>query len=112
MQGKRILWKALHNSIKNKRVLYNKIGEKGRGRALRETWVKYNSDINLYMDVDLATDLKALKKVVAAFERGAEVVIGNRYDKKSKTNRTMFRLALSKVYNLLVKLFFWNKRKS
>jgi glycosyltransferase involved in cell wall biosynthesis len=93
-------------SKKLQAVQYFYLNKKGRGLALKKAWIKNISDINIYFDVDLATDLSAVSKAIQEIEKGADIVIGNRYDKKSKTVRLKFRLFLSKSYNYLVKFFF------
>ena len=42
------------------------IDQKGRGRALRKTWLESQADIVSYMDVDLSTELEAFPKIVNA----------------------------------------------
>ena len=48
-----------HHNIKAK-----KIKTKGRGIALKTAWSESSSDLLLYMDVDLSTDLSSLKPLI------------------------------------------------
>jgi len=42
------------------KILYFYIPQKGRGRALKKSWLTYLADFYIYMDCDLATDLTHL----------------------------------------------------
>ena len=78
--------------------------EKGRGRALREAWQKSSSDVVLYIDVDLSTELAALTKLVNALVyEGYDISIGSRLAKGSVTKRCFKREITSRAYNLFVK---------
>src|SRR6202000_2507865 len=46
-------------------VAYVRLGEKGRGRALRRVWSRSDADVLAYMDVDLSTGLEALLPLLA-----------------------------------------------
>ena len=55
------------------------IPQKGRGRALRATWLAGEADVLTYMDVDLSTDLSFFPPLVAAIaDEGYDVAIGSR----------------------------------
>src|ERR1039458_9050591 len=47
-----------------------RLGQKGRGCALRAAWSASDADIVCYMDVDLSTDLRALLPLVAGLISG------------------------------------------
>ena len=49
-----------------------RLGEKGRGRALRAVWSASHAEVVAYMDVDLATDLDALLPLVAPLLSGSQ----------------------------------------
>src|SRR4029078_6026295 len=56
-----------------------RLAEKGRGRALRATWLTSESAVLAYMDVDLSTNLDALLPLVAPLVSGhSDVAIGSR----------------------------------
>ena len=88
-------------------VTYVHLDQKGRGRALRKTWLESKADIVSYMDVDLSTKLEAFPQLVQALEEGYGVAIGSRLAKGSSTTRGLKREITSRTYNLLIKLMFW-----
>lgn len=91
------------------RVTYIHLDQKGRGRALRKAWLESDADIVSYMDVDLSTDLKALPPLIAALTTGVyDVAIGSRLLPASQVTRQPKREIISRLYNLLIKLMFWN----
>ncbi len=91
---------------KHKNVKYTFIKEKGRGNALRHCWTTHKADVYAYCDIDLSTEISGLKRLFNAVLEGNDIAIGNRYMKGSKTSRSIGRLALSKGYNALVRMFF------
>lgn len=88
-------------------VGYLFIPEKGRGRALRASWLNSTADFVSYMDVDLSTDLTHVPDLIAALESGFHIAIGNRLNRKSEVTRGFKREIISRCYNALIKgLFF------
>ena len=83
------------------------IPQKGRGRALRQTWLESNADIVSYMDVDLSTQLSHFPQLVRAIEEGAQVAIGSRLSKGSRVTRSLKREFISRSYSTLIKLMFF-----
>jgi glycosyltransferase involved in cell wall biosynthesis len=83
------------------------IDKKGRGRALRKVWLDSKADIVSYMDVDLSTGLDAFPKLVQAIIDGADIAIGSRLMRESKTTRGLKREFTSRCYNLLIKIMFF-----
>ena len=78
--------------------------EKGRGRALRESWMSSPADIAMYMDVDLSTELSAIPVLFRALiDEGYDISIGSRMIKGSKTRRCLKREVTSRIYNLFLK---------
>jgi len=49
-------------------VSYIHLGKKGRGRALKKSWLNSKAGIVSYMDVDLSTGLDAFPKMIASIE--------------------------------------------
>lgn len=89
-------------------VSYVHLPQKGRGRAVKYVWQKDDADIEAYMDVDLSTDLKHFPPLVRALTRGYDIAIGTRNAWGSRVyGRTMLRTFTSKMYIVLIKLFFW-----
>lgn len=86
------------------KVNYIRLEERGVGLAFRETIKANTYDIVGYMDLDLATDIKHLNEVYAAFEDGASIVVGSRLLKGSKViGRTLLREITSRGLNFLMK---------
>jgi len=88
------------------RVAYEHLDQKGRGRALRQTWMRSNADFVSYMDVDLSTNLKAVPEMMALFEKGSDVVIGSRIIAGAAITRCWHREILSRGWNFLVGAVF------
>ena len=84
------------------RVVFLK--EKGRGRALKHVWSASRSQVLVYMDVDLSTDLNALLPLVAPLLSGhSDLAIGSRLSRGSRTLRGPKREIISRGYNLLLR---------
>lgn len=85
------------------------LDQKGRGRALRAVWSNSDADIVSYMDVDLSTNLQSFLPLVAPIITGhSELAIGSRLAKGARVTRQWKREIISRIYNLIIKLFFWN----
>jgi len=81
------------------------LDRKGRGRALRTAWMASDAVVVTYMDVDLSTDLDALLPLVAPLVSGhSDLAIGTRLAPASRVVRGAKREAVSRSYNLLLKL--------
>ncbi len=81
-------------------VGYVRLEEKGRGRALRETWRASDADIVAYMDVDLSTNLESFLPLVAPIMSGhSAVAIGTRLVHQAHVRRRLKRELLSRGYN-------------
>ncbi len=80
------------------------LAEKGRGRALKRTWSASESDVLVYMDVDLSTDLAALLPLVAPLVSGhSDLAIGSRLSRASRVERGAKRELVSRTYNLILR---------
>ena len=91
-------------------VTYIHLDEKGRGRALRRAWLESEADVVSYMDVDLSTDLDAFPPLIDGLIKGRhDIAIGSRVKKGAQVQRQLKRGIISRCYNLLIKLMFWNK---
>jgi hypothetical protein len=85
------------------------LAEKGRGRALRATWMASEATVVAYMDVDLATGLEALLPLVAPLVSGhSDVAIGTRLARGSRVVRGPKRELISRSYNLIVRAALHN----
>ena len=86
------------------------LDQKGRGRALRAAWLGSDADVVCYMDVDLSTNLRALEPLIRAVaEEDYDLAIGSRLMPASRTTRSLKREVISRAYNLLIKLMFFNR---
>ncbi|MCW3997993.1 MAG: glycosyltransferase family 2 protein [Candidatus Bathyarchaeota archaeon] len=76
----------------------------GRGTALKNSFKKSIGETLVYMDLDLATDLKHLEELIAAInEEGFDLATGSRLLSGSKVNRSWTRNLASSSYNLIVR---------
>jgi glycosyltransferase involved in cell wall biosynthesis len=96
-------------AAEDRRVSVLHLEEKGRGRALKAAWSASEADVVAYMDVDLSTNLWSLLPLVAPLTTGhSDVAIGSRLLKGAMVTRQWKREAISRCYNLLIKLLFRN----
>jgi glycosyltransferase involved in cell wall biosynthesis len=89
-------------------------GEKrlGRGAALKNAFEKSSGKVLVYMDVDLATDIRQLESLVRAVEEEEfDIAIGSRMLSESKVERTRTRQIASKSYSFLVRTMLGSKIK-
>ena len=85
----------------------------GKGLAIRKSWQKFSDEfeIFIFMDADLATDLKALPDLIKAIESGNDLAVGSRYLKESEVKRSFARRLFSFGYRLFLKIFLQTKIK-
>ncbi|MCB2176535.1 MAG: bifunctional glycosyltransferase family 2/GtrA family protein [Actinomycetales bacterium] len=84
-------------------VAFRHLDAKGRGRALRATWLASDATVLVYMDVDLSTDLSALMPLVAPLVSGhSHLAVGTRLARGSRVVRGPRRELISRAYNLLL----------
>ncbi len=88
------------------RVVYYRLDYKGRGRALKATWMESRADFVSYMDVDLSTNLKAVPEMIELLERGWDVVLGSRLIAGANIIRCRYREIISRGWNFLVGAIF------
>jgi hypothetical protein len=89
-------------------------GEKrlGRGTALKNAFKQSSGEVLVYMDLDLATDLKHLKSLVGAVEfEGYDFATGSRMLPQSNVERSSTRNIASKTYNFMVRALLGSKVK-
>lgn len=93
--------------IQYSRVFYFRLAKTGKGLAVLTVWQKFESDIYVFMDADLATDLSALKPLVEGVAiNGNDIAVGSRYIKGARVKRSFARKAFSLGYRLVLKIFF------
>jgi hypothetical protein len=82
----------------------------GRGTALNNAFRQCVGEVFVYMDLDLATDLKFLKPLVdAILVEGYDFSTGSRMLPQSKVERSQSRNISSKTYNFLVRHMLGSK---
>lgn len=89
------------------KVEYVRMERKGRGFALKQTWLASPMDIVSYMDVDLSTGLEAFPALIGAIaEEGYDAAVGSRLAGQSRIKRSLKRRVLTRGYNTLIKALF------
>ena len=84
----------------------------GRGTALNNAFRQSQGEVLVYMDLDLATDLKYLKPLVEAISvEGYDFSTGSRMLVESRAQRTFSRGFSSKTFNFLVRHMLGSKLK-
>ena len=91
------------------RIKHVYIDRPGRGRALKQYWLSSKSDIFVYMDMDLAVDLKHIKELFKYLGGDYKMVIGSRLLPESKIERPFLRELTSQTYNLFCRMILGYK---
>ncbi|MCW4007460.1 MAG: glycosyltransferase family 2 protein [Candidatus Bathyarchaeota archaeon] len=82
----------------------------GRGNALKNAFKQSSGKVLVYMDLDLATDLKHLKPLVEAVAvEGYDFATGSRMLPESDVERGFTRNLASKTYNFMVRTLLGSK---
>jgi glycosyltransferase involved in cell wall biosynthesis len=82
----------------------------GRGNALKSAFGNSMGDILVYMDVDLATDVRHLSQLIDSVKfEGYEIATGSRMMLESRVKRSGTRNLASKAYNLLVQILLGSR---
>ncbi len=97
--GQNLAWK-------NRRIKYYYTQEQGKGYAVIGAWQNYLSDIYVYMDVDLATDLSALPGLIQQIKAGYDISLGSRFVRGSLVERSFKRKIFSFGLRSILKLLF------
>ena len=66
-------------------------------------------DFIFFMDADLSTDMSSLPQLITEMKKGFDIVIGSRYQKGAKLNRTPYRFIVSKIFNTFLNLYFGSR---
>lgn len=91
-------------------VDFERLEQRGRGRALRTAWLNSGSDVLCYMDVDLSTNLRALPPLLAALiHSDYDLGTGSRLVHGAIVTRQWRRELISRCYNMLIRLMFWHR---
>ena len=78
----------------------------GRGLALKRAWSKVDADIYVFVDCDLATDMKYFPQLINSIREGNDLATGSRYVKGAKVNRPFIRDFTSRIYNRLIRMIY------
>ena len=101
--GTEALARSLAARIEGVQALH--LDEKGRGRALRTSWIASRAKVVAYMDADLATGLEALLPLVAPLLSGhSDIAIGSRLTGGAHVVRGPRRELISRCYNALLRV--------
>lgn len=92
-------------------IKYFFLPQSGKGGAILTAWQKFPAQIYIFMDADLATDLKNLPNLIQAVKQGYDIAIGSRLVKGAQVKRTIFRKLFSWGLRLILKLVFRLKIK-
>lgn len=90
------------------KIIYFRLEQKGRGRAVKRVWSQSKCDYCVYMDLDLSTDLIHLPNILKKLGAGYDIVIGSRLAKGARViGRTFLRELTSRVLNFFFIQFFF-----
>jgi len=78
---------------------------RGKGAAVKRGMLEASGDIRLFMDADHSTHIREAEKVLAAMERGAEVVIASRQHEESdiSVSQSWLREHMGKSFNFIMR---------
>jgi glycosyltransferase involved in cell wall biosynthesis len=78
----------------------------GRGKALDVAFKESHGIILVYMDVDLASDIRQLRALVDSIRSGADIATGSRMLPGSRVKRSRRRSFASWWYNSIIRTLF------
>lgn len=78
----------------------------GKGKAIKNALNLAEGNVVVFMDADLATNLRCLPLMVKEVEEHGGLVIGSRHVEGAKVKRRASRTLFSLAYNLLVNMLF------
>jgi glycosyltransferase involved in cell wall biosynthesis len=97
-------------SQKNSRIIHLHSDTRlGKGGALKNAFKKCRGDDVLFMDIDLATNLKHIEEFVKLIGEGNDAVVGSRARRGAKVRRPLVRRIASHGYNVLVNILFYDR---
>ncbi len=89
----------------NLRFVYYKDG-RSRRENLAKSFKLLKGEYIILLDMDLSMDVEHLKEMIYWLDNGYDMVIPNRYHKKSKIKRHLKRYIISKIYNGVIRILF------
>lgn len=90
-------------------VSYKQISRRGKGLAIRDSWLGHEADVFAFMDADLSTDLDDLPALIGAVIGGADIAVGSRFHPGSVVVRGLGRSLVSRCYSMWVRIIFGTK---
>ena len=93
-------------SEKYKQVEYVHQTDRPKSLSLKNTFLKFDADLYMYMDADLSTDINHIPEFLKAIGN-KDIVIGRRLVEK----RSLKREIISKGLRLILKIFFYSNIK-
>ncbi|WP_314688096.1 glycosyltransferase family 2 protein [uncultured Bifidobacterium sp.] len=82
------------------------IDRKGRGFALKVSWLSSRARVVAYMDADLSTDIRHTGRLVLPLLRGeADLSCGCRLDPRASVVRSWTRETISRAYNRMLRAY-------
>jgi len=98
------LTKAITYASRNGHVkVVSYTSNQGKGHAIREGFMKTNSELVVFVDSDMDIDLKLVSNYVQALQRG-DVVIASKWHPQSVVEISLVRRFFSHSFNVLVRL--------
>ncbi len=92
---------------KNYHVYYIPVGEKGIGIGIKIRIESARNDLLMVYPIDMSWNISCIKE---SFQKilcnDGDVILGSRGCKESIVNRTKKRVIFTKIYNILVNIFF------
>lgn len=85
-------------------VKYLRLGERGKGLAIRRAWEADAAEVYVFMDIDLSTDLAALPDLVRTAAECGGMAIGSRFHRDSSVRRSLSRRLVSRCYRRFLRL--------
>ncbi len=92
-------------------ILLHSKARLGKGGAVKRGVHEAKGDVVVFMDADLATDLKDLRKLITLTRERGGIVIGSRHVAGSKVKRPISRTLFSLAYNSVVSILFFDHVK-
>jgi glycosyltransferase involved in cell wall biosynthesis len=78
----------------------------GKGKAIKNALKSAKGDVIVFMDVDLATSLECLPRILELVKEHGGMAIGSRHVEGSRVQRRVSRTLFSLAYNLFVRVLF------
>lgn len=96
-----------HKKNKYSQLEYFHINTPGKGGAIKLGWQTFPADINIFIDADLPVKLTFIPELINTIAKQKyDICIGSRHLKQSGLQWSFIRTTISRVYNLITRLFF------